>query len=282
MRSLLLIVSMVPIVLAANPPASAQEEAAPQNDWMVHMDKSAGDWRYVPARIVLVPGGTVQLMVFGNGQFSIVLDEDPRIAADISTPEGTIRTAELTAPLAPGEHAFHDKYHPEARGVLVVREREDGRDGGGPGEAAHAQPATAMPTIGVVPGGYESRFAPARIEVDAGAEVRFTANGTFGHNLQAVDGSFAAGDLAPGGSTTFRAPMSPGEHAFECRFHKEQGMVGVLVVRAPAAAPSVDGTAEEARAPEERGVGGLALGMGLLTVALCALLAANARQGEKP
>lgn len=279
MRSLLLIVIMVPIALAVSPQASAQEEAAPQNEWMVHMDKSTGSWRYVPERPVLVPGGLVQLMVFGEGQYSIVLDDLPSVSADIATTEGTIRTAELVAPSEPGDYPFHDKYHPEARGVLVVREAAASSASADAAEGTQAESAS---TIGVVPGGYESTFAPATLEVDAGAQVRFTANGTFGHNLQAVNGSFSAGDLAPGGSATFRAPTEPGEYAFECRFHKDAGMVGTLVVRAadpPATSTPAVSPADEAT--EDRDVGGLALGMGLLTIGLCAFIAAAGRRGDE-
>lgn len=235
MRSLLLIASIVPpfalAALAAT--AIAQEEAAPQDDWMVDVDRSSGAWRFIPERPVLVPGGTLQLMVFGNGQFSLVMDDDPERAADIRTMEGTVRTAELVAPSTPGEYPFHDKYRPEARGVLVVRE---------------AVRSSATPTIGVVPGGYESRFAPDRIEVAPGADVTFTANGTFGHNLRATGGAFSAGDLPPGGSATFQAPGAPGEYAFECRFHAGQGMTGTLVVR-PGTSPLPAGGPQDAGTP---------------------------------
>lgn len=253
MRSLLLITSMVPPLVLATLATAAmpQEEAAPQNDWMVHIDRSSGEWRFIPERPVLLPGGTLQLMVFGNGQYSLVLDDHPTRAADIATSEGTIRTAELTAPETPGEYAFHDKYRPEARGVLVVRQ---------------ATTPNAAPTIGVIPGGYESRFSPERIEVDPGARVTFLANGSFGHNLQAMDGSFSGGDLPPGGSSTFDAPTAPGEYPFECRFHAAQGMTGTLVVRAASAG------LDAASPPEEpRDVAGLALGGTLVALGICTL-----------
>lgn len=260
-RLLLLPILAAPLALAAT--ASAQDEsqdAAPQNDWMIHMDRSSGAWRFLPERPVLVPGGMVQLMVFGNGQHSLVLDHSPSVGADIGSKEGTIRTASFAAPTTPGAYPFHDKYHPEARGVLVVRD----------------PPADRPPTIGVVPGGYESRFSPARLEVEAGARIRFLANGTFGHNLQAVDHSFSAGDVAPGGEGAFLAPTTPGSYAFECRFHKEQGMVGTLLVTSRTAAANATspagpttGTDTEAR--------GLALGVILVTVALCAYMVRNQR-----
>lgn len=262
MRSLLLIAMMVPpLALAAlATSAGAQEETAPQTDWMVHVDRSSGAWRFVPERPVLVPGGTVQLMVFGNGQFSLVLDDDPAKGADIPTNEGTVRTAQFQAPATPGEYAFHDKYHPEARGVLLVRAKEE-----------------AVPTIGVVPGGYESTFAPIRLVVNPGAEVRFTANGSFGHNLQAADGRFSAGDLPPGGSSTFRAPDEPGEYPFECRFHKAQGMTGVLVVES-----SPQGATNSSRPPREGDLEtpGATVGGLLLVGSVCALLATGRRKPE--
>ena len=251
----------IALVVLASLAGAVGEEAAPQNDWMVHMDRGTGGWRYLPDRPVLVPGGTLQLMVFGDGQFSIVLDDDPSRAADIASTTGTIRTAELSAPATPGEYPFHDRYRPETRGVLVVR-------------AQQAPP----PEIGVVPGGYEARFAPERLEVAAGSTVRFTANGTFGHNLQAVDGSFSAGDLKPGESATFTAPTTPGEYPFECRFHKGQGMVGVLVVGAPASAPSSP-SPTPASEPTREDVPDIGLGALLLILgSVAAALAVAARR----
>lgn len=265
MRGLLLIL-VFPIVLSIATPAAGEEETAPQNDWMVHMDRSTGSWRYVPERIVLVPGGTVQLMVFGEGQFSLVLDHDPASGADIASAGGNIRTDEFAAPREPGEYPFHDKYHPEARGVLVVRER--------------AQTSAAAPVIGVVPGGYEARFAPDRLEVSPGASVLFRANGSFGHNLQAVDGSFGAGDLSPGEERTFTAPAEPGEYPFECRFHKDLGMVGVLVVRAgaPGAAPPAPTPAAGPSSTPEAGKETPAAAAALAVVALGAAAVALARR----
>lgn len=262
MRVLLLALLVVPpfglVGLAA--PGVAQEEDAPQRDWMVHMDRASGEWRFLPDRIVLVPGGRVQLMVFGDGQFSLVLDDAPERAAIIDSPSGTIRTAEFDAPATPGDYPFHDRYHPEARGVLLVRE---------------AETPAASPVIGVVPGGYESRFAPVRLEVDAGATVTFRANGSFAHNLQAADGSFSAGDLQPGGSSTFAAPTTPGEHPFVCRFHEAQGMTGILVVRGAAASPATTPEASLAppHEPAPREVRALALGGILATLAVGAAIA---------
>lgn len=233
MRRFLLVI-MFPFVLGLSTPAHAQEEAAPQSDWMVHIDHSTGSWRFLPDRIILVPGGTVQLMVFGNGKFSLTLDDASR-DAEIPTETGSIRTAEFAAPAEPGEYPFHDKYHPEARGVLIVRE-------------SASEPAPPLPVIGVIPGGYESQFSPREIRVAPGAEVAFKANGTFGHNLQAVDGTFSAGDLRAGEESTFVAPQAPGEYAFECRFHMDLGMVGVLIVEegAPGSPPARDGAPESA------------------------------------
>lgn len=228
---LLALPALLALPLLASPPAAAQE-TEPQQDWMVHMDKGEDGWRYIPSRIVLVPGGTVQLMVFGDGQFSIVLDHARSYEADIASTEGTVRTAEFAAPEKPGEYPFHDKYHPEARGVLVVAEPSE-RD------AAQEPAESAAPVIGVVPGGYESQFAPARLEVAPGAEVTFRTNGTFAHTLHAEDGSFTAGNLSAGEERTFTAPMEPGEYPFVCLYHEDQGMRGVLVVTA-AATPAGD------------------------------------------
>lgn len=260
MRSLLLFAFVVPpfaLVGMATPAGAEQEEAAPQNDWMVHTDRTTGTWRVIPERPNLVLNGTVQLMVLGPGRFSIVLDDDSSIQADISSTNGTLRTAELAAPIMPGDYPFHDKYHPEARGILVVRTPQD-RD--------------EPPTIGVIPDGYESGFAPARLEVSTGASVRFTANGTSGHSLQASNGGFGAGDLSPGEEATFEAPTTPGEYQFECRFHKEQGMVGVLVVSAASAPATGEAGQPGASAPSGgNNVASLAVAGILGTIALFAL-----------
>lgn len=208
--------ALLALALALLAPAALAQQA-PQQDWMVHMERTEDGWRYVPDTITLVPGGLVQLMVFGPGQFSLTLDGMPDYDADIASGEGTVRTSEFAAPATPGRYPFRDKYHPETTGLLVVQ-----------GTAGPAR-------IGVVPGGYEARFAPDRLVVEPGQQVVFRANGTFGHNLQATDGSFTAGDLSPGQEGSFVAPSAPGEYPFECRFHKEQGMVGTLVVRAASA-----------------------------------------------
>ena len=231
------------LALLASTPLSLAQESTPQRDWMVHMSRDDAGWRYVPDRIVLLPGGLVQLMVFGEGQFSLTLDDLPDRDADIATTTGTVRTAELRAPDEPGEYPFHDRYHPEARGILVVR-------AAAPMAPAETNATTAQgAVIGVVPSGYESRFAPDRLVVDPGEEIVFRANGTFAHELHATGGAFAAGELRPGEESRFRAPTEPGEYAFECRYHAAQGMRGVLVVRTPEAQESAAPPEEERRTP---------------------------------
>lgn len=96
--------------------------------------------------------------------------------------------------------------------------------------------------------GYDLAFEPARLNVPAGAEVRFTPSGRFAHTLTATDGAFDTGNVDPGASGTFRAPSAEGEHAFFCRYH--EGMRGVLVVEAAAAgAPSPPRETPGAAAP---------------------------------
>lgn len=238
--------------------AASSEPTEPQDDWMVHMQRADGAWSYVPSTITLVPGGLVQLMVFGDGQFSLTLDDHPEFDADIVSQTGTVRTAEFRAPMQSGSYAFHDKHHPEARGTLVVAPR-----------AAAASVTAEAPVVGVVPGGYESRFAPERIEVAPGAAVTFRANGSFQHNLRATDGAFSAGDVPARGEATFTAPSTPGEHPFECRFHADAGMRGVLVVLDDAAGAAPDEAQQRTPAP-----GFLALA---LVAALVALLVGRSR-----
>lgn len=149
----------------------------------------------------------------------------------------------------------------------------------------HLAPASGQaqdePVIGVIPGGYESQFEPARLSVSAGAVIRFTANGTFGHNLQAVDGSFSAGDLAPGEERAFRAPSTPGDHAFECRFHREQGMVGTLTVL-PGTAVTQDPSPDSGPTPSDEDAETPAPSPLAAVLLLCAIALALRRLRSRP
>lgn len=224
----------LPIVLAFallvpfTPGTTAQEEEAPQDAWMLHVDGTAGSLRFVPDRIILVPGGTVQLMVFGqgHGRYSVTLDDAPEFEAEVDTAApGAVHVAEFAAPTRPGEYPFHDKHHPEAKGLLVVKPAA----GSAP---ASASDATVPPTVGVG-NGYDTRFYPDRLEVQAGDPIRFTNNASeIIHTMTAADASFDADAVRPGDERTLTAPATPGEYEFICKYHQDTGMKGALIVRA--------------------------------------------------
>lgn len=202
--------------LALLAPAALSETATPpQDSWMVHMDGSGESLRYVPDRIVLTPGGTVQLMIFGSGhgRYSITLDGVPGREAEVDTANaGVVHVAEFAAPATPGDHPFHDKHHPSAKGVLEVR--------------------TAPPVVGVG-NGYDTQFYPARLEVHAGEPITFRNNASeIIHTMTAEDGSFDADAVRAGDTRTLTAPTVPGEYAFICKYHADSGTLVVLPARA--------------------------------------------------
>ena len=106
-------------------------------------------------------------------------------------------------------------------------------------------------TFGPAEQGYPTGFTPPRVEVDAGSPVKFRNTGQFAHTVTFRDGSYDSGNLLPGDEATFDAPATPGEHAFVCRYHEENGMVGTLVVRAaaPTRAPATPATPSAPPAP---------------------------------
>lgn len=263
MKSLLPILTLTfAMLLSAAPAADPAEE--PQDAWMLHLDGLAGSLRFVPDRIVLVPGGTVQLMVFGqgHGRYTVTLDDAPASEAEVDTAgAGVVHVAEFAAPLAPGEYPFHDRHHPEARGVLVVK-------------AAGPDAASATPAVGVG-NGYDTTFYPARLAVRPGEPVRFTNNASeIVHTMTALDGAFDADAVRAGEERTFAAPTTPGEYAFVCKYHEETGMRGVLVVLPPvdgeAAGPEPE--AQEAGEPRrDAPLAPLALVLGLVGLAALAV-----------
>lgn len=219
------------VSLALLAPVSTAQERQPQRDYMIHMDLSQSPPRYIPDELTLLPGGTVQLMLFGKGSgHSLTLDSAPGYDADVpaGTAEGFYeRAAQFQAPQAPGKYAFHDKQS-AAVGTLIVRTS-------GPTEA---------PIIGVRENGYDLHFAPERLVVSAGDTVTFRANGSFAHTLTSETNAWSDANLAlsPGQEATFKAPTAPGEYPFFCKYHKEGGMRGVLVVQASTAAPPPQGS----------------------------------------
>ncbi len=74
-------------------------------------------------------------------------------------------------------------------------------------------------------------FQPSDETVRPGATVKVENEDQVTHTLTAVAphrAIFNTGDLAPGASTTIRAPSAPGSYAYICEIH--QFMHGTLVV----------------------------------------------------
>lgn len=73
------------------------------------------------------------------------------------------------------------------------------------------------------------KFEPAAITVDAGAEVTWTNNDDFPHNVHLLDGSDVTEDLPQGESASITFD-EPGEYYYECSIHPDQ-MRGKVVVQ---------------------------------------------------
>ena len=64
----------------------------------------------------------------------------------------------------------------------------------------------------------EAVFKPIRIKVKAGTTVTFTNNGKTPHNPSAQDGSWSAGEVAPGASATVKLDK-PGVYTYVDKDH---------------------------------------------------------------
>jgi FtsP/CotA-like multicopper oxidase with cupredoxin domain len=75
----------------------------------------------------------------------------------------------------------------------------------------------------------DDRFEPVELTVHQGTTVTWINKGADWHSLEAYDGSFSSGKLAPGESyaSTF---VNPGTFQYICNHHGLQGMIGQIVV----------------------------------------------------
>jgi plastocyanin len=71
-------------------------------------------------------------------------------------------------------------------------------------------------------------FSPATLTVPQGATVKVINMDQVTHTLTASKGEFNTGDISPGQSKTFTAPMVPGRYVYICSIH--QYMSGTIVV----------------------------------------------------
>lgn len=244
---------LVATALALLAPAALAQEPQPQDSWMVHVDGSGDSVRFVPDRLLVVPGGIIQLMIFGqgHGRYSLTLDE-PGYEAEVDTSAGGVmHVAEFAAPKASGEYAFRDRHHESARGTLIVQR--------------------AAPSIGVGDG-YDTRFYPDRFELRAGETFAFRNNASeIVHTFTLEDGSLDTDRVAPGETRTLDAPREPGEYPFVCKYHQDGDMRGTLVVLSAEADAPAEATEARAQTP---GAGTLAV---LLAVGAACALAARRR-----
>lgn len=107
---------------------------------------------------------------------------------------------------------------------------DDGDEGG---DSAGGQSVELVAT--------EFAFDPADVSVDEAGETTFTVSneGQFPHALEVEGGGVEEGtdELAPGESGSVTVELEPGEYELYCPVddHRDQGMVGTLVVGGAAA-----------------------------------------------
>jgi plastocyanin len=95
------------------------------------------------------------------------------------------------------------------------------------GGAAEAQEGEGGATISAI----DNVFDPAIVRVEAGGIVGWTVDGRSSHTVEADDGSWSSGNLAPGAAFEHRFDQ-PGVFSFHCRYHGRpgSGMAGTIVV----------------------------------------------------
>ena len=71
-------------------------------------------------------------------------------------------------------------------------------------------------------------FQPGRITIKAGDSVTWSNNDSRDHTVTASNGSFASGNIKPGGGFSFRFPK-PGTYPYSCSLHPR--MKGTIVVQ---------------------------------------------------
>jgi plastocyanin len=72
-------------------------------------------------------------------------------------------------------------------------------------------------------------FSPSTLTVAAGATVTVHNDDSATHTVTANSKAFNTGEVAPGGTVTFKAPATAGSYPYICMIH--QFMHGTLVVK---------------------------------------------------
>jgi plastocyanin len=98
----------------ASPPATAGQTSGPAaaaGATITIASMSYGD------PITVSPGAQIALTNKDSVEHSVTSDAEGKFSVDVEANE----EGKLTAPTAPGEYAFHCKYHPSMHGTLTVK-----------------------------------------------------------------------------------------------------------------------------------------------------------------
>lgn len=115
---------------------------------------------------------------------------------------------------------------------------------GGPASASVS--SQAVVNVSMVDNG----LRPQNLTIATGVQVVWTNNGTVPHTSTGDTGLWDSDALAPG--ETFRRTFdAPGTYPYHCNFHRDGGMVGVIVAQgtAPVASPTRSPTPTPTPAP---------------------------------
>jgi plastocyanin len=76
------------------------------------------------------------------------------------------------------------------------------------------------------------RFRPVDLQIASGQDVAFVNGTETLHNFTLINGGQVAFDVPAGDTATTDklGALKPGTYRFKCRYHLNQGMIGVLVV----------------------------------------------------
>ncbi len=100
--------------------------------------------------------------------------------------------------------------------------------GGDAGPSNDAQPEGAGPvTLTMV----DNAFSPTQLTVGPDASLRLVNDGEARHNLTIEDSTIDE-DLDAGGSSTVDVVLGAGTYEMVCEYHRADGMVGTLTVKA--------------------------------------------------
>lgn len=104
----------------------------------------------------------------------------------------------------------------------------------------------------------DNRYEPATITVAPGDKVIWTNKGLLNHTVTADNRSFTSGPMLP--TERFGPTFTePGRYPYRCDFHEDQGMQGVVIVRAATATSSTTTTTRVPRTTSTLEPGGSAV-----------------------